>query len=224
MKWIACAIIFFLFPLGAQASKSYDTPESMSSHTREPQVRQNQGATVYLTKWLMTVPPETFSYDVYFEHGCRLKTFPLRIGRYWQVSNICEFWPKSHYNLAAAEINRSWMITYQYAESELGVLGGLAFPESSLKIVFSDDNGESWEMLRSSVVDEENNTVAAITDKPGGYMVMAGFVKPDVFYSYSDIDEDVLGATTTRAFEGTPDSVFNPIVYAYQALQAFFQQ
>jgi len=215
MRYLLIAALLLFTPLPVFASKSYDTPESMSSHTREPQVRQNQGATVYFTKWMLTVPPQTFSYDIYFEHGCRLKTFPLRIGRYWQISHICEFWPKSHYNLADAEVNRAWMITYHYDESELGVIGGLAFPESSIKIVFSDDNGQSWEMLRSSVVDEENNTVAAITDKPGGYMIMAGFVKPDVFYSYSDIDEDVLGASTTR-FKGTPDSVFNPLVYVYQ--------
>lgn len=217
------ALVFLLIPLPVFASKSYDTPESMSSHTRIPDVMKDNGATVHFSQWILTVPPGTFSYDVYFEHGCRQKTFPLRIGRYWQISDICEFWPNSHYNLAAAEINRAWMLTYEYDESELGVLGKIGFPETSLKIVFSDDNGENWTMLKSSVVDTENNTVAAIVDKPGGYMVMAGFVKPDVYYSYSNLDEDVLGASTTRSLYGAPNAFFNPVAYSLELLRALLR-
>jgi hypothetical protein len=224
MKYWLFILIFLLVPLPAFASKSYDTPESMSSVPREPHVRKLQGATNQFTDWTMIVPPDTFSYDIYFEHGCRLKTFPLRIGRYWQISDICEFWPKSHYNNATAEINRAWMISYKYDENDLGLVKKLSFPEESLKIVFSDDNGETWTMLRSSVVDTENNTVAAITDKPGGYMVMSGFVKPNVFYSYSDIDEDVLGATTTRSLYGAPDALLNPLKYMFDVAKAVLNQ
>lgn len=151
----------------------------------------------------MIIAPNTFTYDTYFQTGCWKKTFPMHIGRYWQLSDICEFRarPYSRVNKAPAVPSRSWVISYHYDDSQLNIIGGIAFPENSLKIVFSSDHGKSWTMLKSSVVNADTNTVAAITDKEGGFMVMGGFVNPKTYYNY----KDVKGLSVVRGHEDETD-------------------
>ena len=185
----------FIVPQTAFADKSYNQP-SLCTTPRHPHLRAREGIIHRYAPWVLTIAPKTFDYDIYFREGCRKKTFPIRIGRYWQISDVCEFWPKSHYNGAAAEINKYWKIAFEYTDEDLYILPGLTFPEESIKIVFSDDGGNNWTMLRTSTVDPLENTVAAITNKPGGYMAMAGFVNPKTYYNYSN--PDVLGATTSK--------------------------
>lgn len=196
-------ILVMLSAESVYASKSYGQP-SLTKPTHKPEILGNQGGIVSYGPWKLTVSPGTFTYDIYFRKGCWDKTFPMSIGRYWQVSDICEFWPKSQFNNAAAEIKKVWTVTYTYSENELIVLPGISLPESSLKIVFSDDLGSSWIMLKSSVVDTENNTVAAVTDRPGGFMVMSGFVSPLTYYNYTS---DVKGVYTYRNGVVAPDVV-----------------
>lgn len=195
---IGALFIFLSFVQPAHADKSYGYP-SLSSMPARPDIMQYEGGTFVQNAWELTVAPRTFSYDIWYQHGCWKKTFPMRIGRYWQISDICEFWPRPHFkpNSAPAVSERSWIITYHYKDDDIKVLGGISFPEESLKIVFSDDHGESWTMLKSSIVDAENNTVAAITDGQGGYTVMAGFVSPNTYYNY----KEVKGVSTIRGQE-----------------------
>lgn len=185
---ILASVFFTIASEPVHASLSYGLPK-LTSMPRKPDVLKGAGGTFRLSPWRIIVAPGTFSYDVYFENGCWDKSFPMRIGRYWQLSDICEFRPRPHFkpNKAPAVPEKSWVISYHYTDAEIALFGGLSFPEESLKIVFSEDHGESWKMLRSSVVDTQNNTVAAITDKEGGYMVMAGFVDPSTFYNYKEV-------------------------------------
>ncbi len=178
--------LFLVTPV--YADKSYGQP-SLSGMPRYPDITSQGGGITQMSGWKMVVAPFSFNYDIYFENGCWKMTFPMYIGRYWQISDICEFNAKPHFrgNNAPAVPQKSWVISYHYDDADLDILGGLSFPENSLKIVHSNDKGETWTMLRSSVVDEENNTVAAITDEPGGYMVMAGFVPPTAFYNYKAV-------------------------------------
>lgn len=210
---LTCVGIFLGPVYPVSAAKDYGYP-TLSSRPTIPDVRAYEGALVQFPPWRHLVSPDTFSYDVYFENGCWKKSFPIRIGRYWQLSDICEYRPKSFFNKAAAEVNKSWIISYHYQDAELRVLGGIFFPEESLKIVFSDDHGESWTMLRTSVVDPVNNTVAALTDKPGGYMVMAGFVSPGTFYNYNS---NVQGVSSDRLlqFAESTTGLYAPVMSEY---------
>ncbi|OGK31222.1 hypothetical protein A3D08_01510 [Candidatus Roizmanbacteria bacterium RIFCSPHIGHO2_02_FULL_43_11] len=186
MKYVLILLVILVTPFPVYAAKTYEAP-TLSSTPREPDVRKDQGATLHFSSWTHIVPPETFSYDVYFQNGCSTKTLPRNIGRYWQITDICDFHLRSHFNKARAVPNRAWIIGFRYTDENLEFLPGLRFPENSLKIVYSSDYGQSWTMLKSSTVDSVNNTVAAITDKPGGYMVMAGFVNPATYYSYKEV-------------------------------------
>ena len=181
--------VFFLTSVTfVDASLSYGLP-GLSRMPRAADIREDAGGKFESDQWRMVVAPNTFGYDIWFQNGCWKKSFPKRIGRYWQLSDICEFWPRPHFkaNSAPAVSTKPWVISYKYTDDEIALFGGLSFPEESLKIVFSDDHGESWTMLRSSVVDVDNNTVSAVTEGQGGYMVMAGFVSPDTFYNYREV-------------------------------------
>lgn len=190
--------IAFVSPKDTFASKSYGKP-TLTNMPASPDIRQNEGGEFVLSPWHLTVAPDTFSYDIFFQTGCWDKSFPMRLVRYWQISDICEFRPKPFVagNNAPAVPTRPWIITYVYTEDELGLVGDIGFPEASLKIVYSNDHGKSWTMLKSSTVNVESNTVSAITDKPGGFMVMAGFTSPGTYYNY----EEVKGASTVRGQE-----------------------
>ena len=208
MRWLfslAILVVVLATPSSVFADKSYGYP-TLGRMPRDPDIIKNQGGTAHFDRWRMTVAPETFNYDVYFRNGCWHKSLPMRIGRYWQISHICEFWPRpfSTANSAPAVAKKSWVITYKYDDVDLLILGNLSFPEDSLKLVHSDDHGQSWTMLRSSVVDPVNNTVSAITDKGGGYMVMGGFVPPTTFYNY----KAVKGVSTVRGEEESLSSRF----------------
>lgn len=204
-------ILVFALPTSAYADKSYGLP-TLNSNPRKADILKNEGGNFTYRAWKMIVAPETFPYDIYFQRGCWKKTFPMHIGRYWQLTDICEFRPRPHFraNKAAAVAQRSWIISYHYDDSELTLIGGIAIPENSLKMVFSDDHGESWTMMKSSVVDVDNNTISAITDDEGGYMVMGGFVNPKTFYNY----KEVKGVSTVRGYERqTPEPVpSNPVL------------
>lgn len=197
-------VFFFMFvylcllPTSSFASKSYGKP-TLTNMPATPDIRQNEGGEFTLSPWHVTVAPDTFSYDIFFQTGCWDMSFPMRLVRYWQISDICEFRPKPFVlgNNAPAVSNRPWILTYNYTDDELALVGDISFPESSLKIVYSSDHGKSWNMLKGSVVDTESNTVSVVTDKPGGYMVMAGFVSPGTFYNY----EEVKGISTVRGQE-----------------------
>lgn len=196
---IGCLVIFaFLTPSPAYADKSYGLP-TLLEMPRRPDIVQNQGGVVDYEPWKMIVAPNTFTYDVYFQTGCWKKTFPMHIGRYWQLSDICEFWPKPHSraNTAAAVSQKTWILSFHYDDEDIRLIGGLSFPEKSLKIVYSDDHGESWTMLKGAAIDETNNTIAVITDKQGGFMLMGGFVEPETYYNYADVK----GAYTVRGDE-----------------------
>ncbi len=199
----ATHLIVFLFlsflaimPHVAYASKSYGKP-TLSSFPSSPSIRADDGGVFVLNPWHVIFEPQSYPYDIWIQTGCWDKSFPMRLVRYWQISDICEFRPKAYQvgNDAPAVPLKKWILTYSYTDEDLQVFGDvLAFPESSLKIVHSNDYGKTWTMLRSSTVDTFANTVSVVTDKPGGYMVMAGFAPAGAFYNYGEVK----GASDSR--------------------------
>lgn len=198
MMLILFMIVSFiaLVPSNAHASKSYGKP-TLSSFPSSPSIRADDGGVFVLSPWHILFEPHSYSYDIWVQTGCWDKSFPLRLVRYWQISDICEFRPKPYQvgNDAPAVPQKKWILTYSYTDEDLQVFGDvLTFPEASLKIVFSQDYGKTWTMMRESTVDTLANTVSVVTDKPGGYMVMAGFAPAGAYYNYGEVK----GASDTR--------------------------
>ena len=188
-------VMTLLSPSPTFANKSYGKP-TLTQMPLVPNILSADGGVFVSSPWHMIFQPQSFPYDVYVQTGCWKKSFPMRIVRYWQISDICEFHPKPFQvgNSAPAVPEKQWVLTYSYNEDDLQVFGDvIAFPETSLKIVYSGNYGKNWTMMRNSVVDAVANTVSVVTDKPGGYMIMAGFAPQGAYYNYGEVK----GASTS---------------------------
>lgn len=167
--------------------KTYTEPR----HTQKaglPELYHDEGKTVRKGRISIVVTPNTVPFDVYVAYGVVPKTSLIHLGRYWQVSPIYDIWFKSQHNDAKVlEPEKSSIISIPYQYSDLEVIPGISFNENTLKIVYSNDQGNSWTMLRGSTVDTENKTVSAITDIGGGFMLMSGFVEPTQYVNYQKV-------------------------------------
>ena len=89
------------------------------------------------------------------------------------VGDIHQIWLTDYYNKAnilASVQNKPSIIALHYNDLQLLKTGGGSVPESSLKISYSPD-GITWTVLPTSVVDQVNNTVAALHKIGGYYMI-----------------------------------------------------
>ena len=89
------------------------------------------------------------------------------------VGDIHQIWLTDYYNKAnilASVQNKPSIIALHYNDFQLLKTGGGSVPESSLKISYSPD-GITWTTLPTSVVDQVNNTVAALHKIGGHYMI-----------------------------------------------------
>jgi hypothetical protein len=93
------------------------------------------------------------------------------LGRCGRFRIIYEVWFKSFFNNAKILYpNKPSIFAIRYEKSQLDNL-----PESSLKLAYSADEGKTWKILPTSVLDKKNRTVAALTKKGGHYMLVAGY-------------------------------------------------
>jgi hypothetical protein len=96
---------------------------------------------------------------------------------YWEVGNIHELWYRDFYNkakiLPSLQLKPS-IVALSYSDNSLIIAGNpkKKFTEKSLKLAHSDD-GVHWKILKTSVVDPVNNTVAALDRVAGYYMIVA---------------------------------------------------
>ena len=68
------------------------------------------------------------------------------------------------------------IISLSYTPESLTVDGKHYFPEASLRLAYSGNAGNTWKILPTSVVDDKNNTVAALHKVGGSYMIVGNFV------------------------------------------------
>lgn len=127
-----------------------------------------QGSSLVITE------AQTFSYPVYFQHQTihRNSAPPIRIGSWfnstWQVSDIYQIWPRSEFNQAKVlNSEQPYIVALEYSG-----IDHRPFLPRHLKIAHSNDDGQSWQVLQSSVVDYHNQTVAAITKSGGRFMIV----------------------------------------------------
>lgn len=186
LRFVSMLLAFaFLLPASAFATYTYSNP-TYSSKPSNPDYYANSGIIIRRGNLVITLPPDSIPYDSYIEYGRQTLSSPIRIGKYWsQCGFIEDLNIKSHFNDAIIESQKNGVISWSYKDCSLSIFPGFSFPENSVKVVYSSDNGNSWYMLRNPVIDYENKTVSYATDfKNGGYMLMAGFVNPKTYYNY----------------------------------------
>lgn len=195
MKKFCFLLLCFLFfapsisPLHAVTSRLYVVPETNFQRPNLPELYANEGKTFRRDGVTITVVPNTIPYDVYLTTAIseRLQQ-PIRIGRYWQVTDVYEMWFRSFFNGARVEnVRQQSIVVIPYTDDDLRVTASVSLPETSLKVVCSPDGGESWTMERSSSVDSSAKTVSALTKIGGGCMLMSGFVPVNQYNNYRSV-------------------------------------
>lgn len=192
-KYLKLSLFFLVFVLFLPgytnaSTKSYTIPGPSAPKPHLPELYANEGQTFHAKGITVTVLPGTVAYDSYLTFDVVDKVNPIRIARYWQVSDIYEVWIRSHFNEAKVRNpERGSIIVIPYKDSDLRVSPFLSFPESSLKVVCSPDGGATWTMERSTSIDTRAKTVSAITDIGGGCMLMTGFVPATQYNNFSSV-------------------------------------
>lgn len=154
-------------------SSSTSTTSSSSSGggSSSPQIYAFKGKVVIAGSALVVVDPGTLQWDAYLSSTIYAKKHPKRVGNLWQVSDIHDLWFRAFFNNAkiVSPLKPS-IVAISYTKEQLGGL-----PESSLVLAYSADEGKSWKILSTSIIDKKNKTVAALTNVGGQYMLIAGF-------------------------------------------------
>ncbi len=208
--------IFFVFILTpVSADYSYSSPSNFTQTPRNPEVMAGGGGTLRKDLFTLIVAEGTTPWDAYISYGYVKKTNLVRLCRYWQISDIYEFKLRSHFNNAVISPQKDTLISFSYNTDHLKVFPLVYFPEQTLKIAETDDNGLSWTMLKNSVVDTENNTVSAITKLNRGYIIVAGFVNPKIMCNY---DDSVKGVSTIKSSMSPIGSIISSLQFYYQVL------
>jgi hypothetical protein len=173
----------------ADNSRLYVVPETNFGTPNLPELYANEGKTFRREGVTITVVPNTIPYDVYLTTAVAEKLGrPIRIGKYWQVTDVYEIWFRSFFNSARVEnVRQESIIVIPYSESDLRISSYASLPEESLKVVCSPNGGETWTMERSSSVDSSANTVSALTKIGGGCMLMSGFVPVNQYNNYRSV-------------------------------------
>lgn len=179
----------FFSQIYASTNRLYIVPETNSERPNLPELYANEGKTFRRNGVTITVVPNTIPYDVYLTTAIADKLQqPIRIGKYWQVTDVYEMWFRSFFNKARVEnVRQQSIVVIPYTNDDLRVTASVSLPEASLKVVCSPDGGETWTMERSSSVDSSAKTVSALTKVGGGCMLMSGFVPVNQYNNYRSV-------------------------------------
>ena len=194
---------FAPFSAGKNSSSSTSSSSSSSStQARTASLLAKTGGVLKMGDQVITiVEPNTLLWDSYLGSIVYAKKHPYHIGSYWQVSDVYDLWFRSFFNDAKI-INplRSSIVAIKYNKNQLGKL-----PENSLVLAQSLNEGKTWKILPTSVVDKKNRTVAALSTVKGYYMAVAGFVRPSTFVPFktqkAEIIKDPVKKTTMQKHE-----------------------
>lgn len=175
---------FAPFSAGKKSSSSSSTSTSSSTTTTTtsststsggdpvfPQVYAGEGAVLKKDKVVVIVQKGTLPWDSYLSIDYFRKQNPVRFSGWWQITDAFSLWFRSQFNNAKViKPSKQSIVTIKYTKGDVGKL-----PEKSLKMAFSQDEGKTWTILPSSVIDTVNKTVAAVSTVTGRYMLVGGF-------------------------------------------------
>lgn len=141
----------------ARSQPEVSTPSSTSVFKADPAV--------------MIAPSQTFDQPVYGTSQIKTWERPFNFGKgfrvYWSVGPASELWYRSSFNQAKIlQSLQPYIVALNYDSTWLG-----KWRPQNLKLARSQDL-ETWEVLDTSVVDVENQTVAAVTKTGGWYQIV----------------------------------------------------
>ena len=172
---------FAPFSAGKKSSSSSTSTSSSTTTTSStgtsggdpvfPQVYAGEGAVLKKDKVVVIVQKGALSWDSYLSIDYFRKQNPVRFGAWWQITDAFSLWFRSQFNNAKIiKPSKQSIVTIKYTKGDVGKI-----PEKSLKIAYSKDEGKTWTILPTSVIDTINKTVSAISNVTGRYMVVGGF-------------------------------------------------
>lgn len=155
----------------SSSTSSTSTTTSAGTSSGFPEVYAKQAAVIKKHPVVAIVEEGALPWDSYLSMTVFQKRYPFHIGMMWQVSDVYDLWFKSFFNNAKILYpDKPSIFAISYEKSQLGKL-----PEASLKLAYSSDEGKTWKILPTSVLDKNNKTVAALTKNGGYYMLVAGY-------------------------------------------------
>ncbi len=177
---------FAIFSAGTTGSSSTSSTSSTSNSSsssnsggvRNPEIYAHQGGVINKEQSTIIIEEGTVPWNSYVGLTVYPKKNPYHIGNFWQVSDIYDLWLRSFFNDAKIlKPEKPSIVALKYTKNQLGSL-----PEKSLKLAFSTNQGKTWKILPTSVLDKNNQTVAGLTKVGGYYMLVAGYGRYKVDY------------------------------------------
>lgn len=155
---------------GIDASSRTNTSNSGSS---VPEILINQSKVIERDSTILIIEENSVAYDMYSSINRIQKVHPIGIRGYWQVSDIYNIWLRSYFNGAKIyDANKRSIVGLKFDPNKLSNDGKHFFNIKGLKLANSTDDGKSWRLLPTSIVDVNSNTVAALHKIGGKYMIV----------------------------------------------------
>jgi len=147
---------------------------------QQPDIHVNEGGTIRLEGVTAIIEGGTFAKDVYLRVDRTARGNPIEIDGLWQVSDIWNVRFRFHSNddeVSTVETQRNYILSFPYVADFLITDQGVRFDEQSLKLIRGETATGPWIVLENSVVDMDNNTVSALINRGGFFMISGGFYK-----------------------------------------------
>lgn len=120
----------------------------------------------------------TFSKDMYARVDRITRGTPVYVNGLWQISdmwNVRLRYLVDDNEIPVVDTKKSVLFGFTYTENYLVTDQGQYLPETSLKLARSDSSSGPWEVVEESVVDVWNNSVSALMNRGGYFIVVGGY-------------------------------------------------
>lgn len=140
----------------------------------EPDLHVAEGGNVQKGDVTMLVEAGTFPFDVYLSVAPTPKQTPAHFKGWWQVSDVYDVWFHAQFNEArVTDVEKPSVLVLRYEPVDLHTSSAFIFPEKSIRVAYSADEGTTWSILPNGVINEHANTVGVATPIGGRYMLVA---------------------------------------------------
>lgn len=140
----------------------------------KPDFTPAQGGVVVKDNVISVVESNVFRYDSYMSVISTTQTAVFRLPNtsYFQASAIHQIWHKAaanHAKILESEVNSPFIVALKYDPFTLDK----NLNPKHLRLAYRSDSQSPWKVLRNSVLDQTNQTVAVVTKQGGDYMLVS---------------------------------------------------
>lgn len=140
----------------------------------KPDFTPAQGGVIVKDNVISVVESNVFRYDSYMSVISTTQTAVFRLPntRYFQASAIHQIWHKAaanHAKILESEVNSPFIVALKYDPFTLDK----NLNPKHLRLAHRPDSQSPWKVLRNSVLDQTNQTVAVVTKQGGDYMLVS---------------------------------------------------